>query len=71
VRHVLTYKGSKLPDNQTTGTLSVQMNQSFIVLPEEQMQPRYFDGRVSYFSVSRTNYSSDEQRAATERFITK
>jgi hypothetical protein len=71
VRHIMTYKGKKLPDNQVTGTLSVQMNQSFIVLPEEPMQPRYYDGRVGYFSVSRTNYSSDEQRAATERFITR
>lgn len=71
VRHVLTYKGSELPDNRTTGTLSVQMNQSFIVLPEEPMQPRFYDSRIGYFSLSRTNYSSDEQRAASERFITR
>lgn len=71
VRHILTYKGKKLPDNQWTGTLSVEMNQSFIVLPEEPMRPRYYDPRVGYFSFSRTNYSSDEQRAERERFITR
>ena len=52
VKHVLTYKGGdKLPDNRVTGTLSVEMNQSFITLPEVPMQPRYYDDRVGYFSV--------------------
>ncbi|MEM6769049.1 MAG: zinc-dependent metalloprotease [Bacteroidota bacterium] len=71
VRHVLTYTGSKLPDNQITGTLSVEMNQSFIVLPDEPMQPRVYDPRVSYFSIQQTNYSLDEQRAQAQRFITR
>lgn len=72
VRHVLTYKGGKdLPDNQITGTMSVEMNQSFIVLPADPMEPRYYDDRVGYFSVRQTDYSSDDQRASTRRFITK
>ena len=71
VRHILTYTGSSLPDNQITGTMSVEMNQSFIVLPEQPMVPRIADNRVGYFSVNRTNYSLDEQRAASETFITK
>ncbi|MDB4824569.1 DUF5117 domain-containing protein, partial [Saprospiraceae bacterium] len=58
VRHVLTYKGGKdLPDNKITGTMSVEMNQSFIVLPAEPMEPRYYDDRVGYFSVRQTDYS--------------
>jgi len=71
VRHVLTYTGNNLPDNQLTGTLSVEMNQSFIRLPEEPMVPRYYDERVGYFSVSQTNYSMEEQKAASKRFITR
>ena len=71
VRHVLTYKGSKLPDNAITGTLSLEMNQSFIILPEKPMQPRYHDDRVGYFSVRQINYSLDEHRAADQRFITR
>lgn len=71
VRHVLTYKGSSLPDNNITGTLSLEMNQSFNLLPEVPMQPRYHDERVGYFSVRRLNYSLDEQKAASERFITR
>ncbi len=71
VRHVLTFKGNKLPDNDITGTLSLEMNQSFIILPKEPMRPRHYDDRVGYFSVSHVNYSLDEQRAARERFITR
>ena len=71
VRHVLTYTGGNLPDNQVTGTLSVEMNQSFIRLPEEPMIPRYYDERVGYFSVSQTNYSLDDQKAASRRYITR
>lgn len=71
IRHILTYKGSKLPDNFLTQTLSVEMNQSFILLPETLMQPRLYDARVGYFSIQRTNYSSLKQRAEKERFITR
>jgi len=71
VRHVLTYEGTKLPDNQLTNTLSMEMNQSFVLLPKEPMQPRYYDQRVGYFSVSQYDYGADEQKAATRRFITR
>jgi hypothetical protein len=71
VRHILTYSGTKLPDNQTTNTLSVEMNQSFILLPERPMTPRYADDRVGYFSIQQTDYSLDEQKAASRRFITR
>ncbi|MFT6336626.1 MAG: hypothetical protein ACI86M_002325 [Saprospiraceae bacterium] len=71
VKHVLTYTGSKLPDNGNTGTMSLEMTQSFILLPEIPMQPRHYDARVSYFSLGQTDYSSDEQKAFRKRFITR
>ncbi|MEO1626610.1 MAG: zinc-dependent metalloprotease, partial [Bacteroidota bacterium] len=71
VRHVLTYKGKKLPDNNLTGTLSIEMNQSFIKLPDEPMVPRLYDGRVGYFSLTQTDYGLDEQKAASRRYITR
>lgn len=71
IRHILTFKGKKLPDNQVTGTMSVEMNQSFIKLPEDPWQPRHYDARVGYFSVGQTDYSSDDQRASRNRFITR
>ena len=71
VRHVLTYKGDELPDNQLTGTLSIEMNQSMILLPAEPMVPRYHDERVGFISLRQLDYSADEQKAASRRFITR
>ncbi|MFW5972995.1 MAG: zinc-dependent metalloprotease, partial [Bacteroidota bacterium] len=72
VRNVLTYEAGRPPSNTSTGTISVEMNHSMILLPEEPMQPRLFDQRVGYFSVQQTDYSIDEeQRAAQRRFITR
>ncbi len=69
VKHVLTYTGSSLPDNQLTGTLSVEMTQSFVLLPERPMTPRLYDPRVSYFSIRQTDYSADAQKAANRTII--
>ena len=71
VRHVLTFTGTNIPDNQLTNTLSIEMNQSFILLPEKIWQPRFLDERVGYFSLSRTNYGLDEQKAANQTLITR
>lgn len=71
VRHILTYNGSKLPSNQLTEALSIEMNQSFIVLPEEPMLPRKYDRRVGYFSFQLFDYGSDEHKATKMRYITK
>ena len=71
VRHILTYRGDALPDNQLTGTLSIEMNQSMILLPEDPMVPRYYDERVGFFSFQQVDYSADEQKAAARRIITR
>jgi hypothetical protein len=71
VKHVLSYSGSDLPDNRLTGTLSVEMTQSFILLPEIPMEPRLWDARVGYFSIQQTDYSLNAQRAENRRYITR
>ena len=71
VRHVLTYEASEPPDNSSTGTVSVEMNQSMILLPEEPMQPRLWDDRVGFFSLTQTDYGLDEHRATDRRYITR
>lgn len=71
IRHILTYDGSKLPANGLTNSLSLEMNQSFVLLPENPMKPRLYDNRVGYFSLTQTDYSSTLQKAATNQFITK
>ena len=49
VRHVLTFNASKMPSNANTNALSLEMNQSFILLPKEPMMARVYDERVGYF----------------------
>jgi hypothetical protein len=71
VRHVLTFKGDKLPDNRITGLMSVEMNQSFILLPAEPMEPRLYDDRVGYFSLQQVDFGLDEHKAARRRYITR
>ena len=69
VRHTLTWDAGSPPNDALTNTVSLEMNQSLVLLPAEPMRPRYADPRVGYFSVSRINYGLDEQKAATETFI--
>lgn len=71
VRHVLTYRADKLPSNASTSTLSIEMNQSMILLPENPMMPRLYDRRMGYFSLSQTDYGKDEHQAYKQTFITR
>ena len=68
VRHTLTYEATQLPRN-ATNTLSMEMHQTMVLLPEVPMRPRYADDRVGYFSVGRVNFGLDAQKAAEETFI--
>ena len=71
VRHVQTYDAAEAPGDRAASTISLEMRQSMILLPKVPMRPRYFDQRVGYFTVDRVNYGLDEQKAATETFITR
>ena len=71
VRHVLTYDADSPPDDQASGTLSLEMNQSMILLPEEPMMPRLADKRVGYFSIEQYDYGMDKQKAFQREFITR
>ncbi len=69
VRHALTYEATELPRENNTGTLSMEMHQSMVLLPAEPMRPRLADERVGYFGVSRTNFGVPDQKASEETFI--
>lgn len=70
-RHVLTYDAGQAPSNGETSTISLEMNQSMVLLPEKPMMPRVWDERVGYFTVRQTDYGREEQRATTRRYITR
>ena len=71
VEVILTYQAQNPPSSQSSGTVSVAMNHSMVLLPQEPMSPRLCDRRVGYFSVEHINYSSNEQQAAEECFVTR
>jgi hypothetical protein len=71
VRSILTYEAGAPPSNGPTGTISLEMNHSMILLPKEPMRPRIWDERVGYFRIAQTDYGLDEQKATTRHYITR
>ena len=71
VRHDLTYSASQPPSDYRSGTISMQMSQSMYLLPEEPMQPRLFDKRVGWFTVSQIDYGSDALKSDEKTYIRK
>ncbi|MAZ73075.1 MAG: zinc-dependent metalloprotease [Flavobacteriaceae bacterium] len=69
VKQDMTYDASEPPSNSATESISLQMNQSMILLPEEPMQPRLFDPRVGFFTVSQFDFGSDALKADEKTYI--
>lgn len=61
--------GTILPGGYYTGSVSVQLNTSFVLLPKEPMQSRKFDPRVGYFADSYAMFSDEQQKVESNRFI--
>lgn len=69
VKHITTFNASSPPTQRRTESISMMVNQSFIMLPEEQMQKRNADERVGWFTFGQINYSSDELKSDAKRYI--
>ncbi len=68
-RHIMTYKAAKPPSNATTGSISVEINNSLVLLPKEPMQPRIYDQRVGWFTTSQIDFGLDAQKATKQTYI--
>ena len=68
-RHVKTYAAKEPPSNQSMGSISVEINNSMILLPEEPMKRRYFDERVGWFARGQVDYGLDVQKSKTVRYL--
>lgn len=55
----------------TTGSVTLALNTSIVLLPEKPMQPRYFDERVGYFNDRITEFSDDQQVTNHEAIISR
>ena len=66
-----TYSASKPSSTAYTESISIQMNQSMILLPENPMKPRLFDQRVGWFTQKQYDYSSEQLKSDQKTFIRK
>lgn len=65
----MTYNASKPSMLEETESISIQMNQSMILLPEVPMKPRLADPRVGWFTVSQYDYGSNELKSDLKTYI--
>lgn len=68
-RHVKTYAAKKPPSNSDLGSISVEMNNSMVLLPKVPMKRRYFDERVGWFARGQTDYGLDKQESKTIKYL--
>ncbi|MDG1775023.1 MAG: zinc-dependent metalloprotease, partial [Flavobacteriaceae bacterium] len=68
-RHVKTYFAGNPPSNSSLGSISVEINNSMILLPAEPMKRRYFDKRVGWQERDQVDYGLDAQESKTVKFL--
>ncbi len=68
-RHVKTYNAGEPPSSAETGTISLEMNNSMVLLPKVPMKRRMFDQRVGWFTSGQTDYGLDVQESKTVRYL--
>ncbi len=68
-RHVKTYAAGSPPSNSSTGTVSVELNNSMILLPKEIMKRRNFDERVGWFARGQVDYGLEDHKSKTVRYL--
>ncbi|MHA7830591.1 MAG: zinc-dependent metalloprotease [Flagellimonas sp.] len=68
-RHVKTYLSNKPPSNSSLGSISLEINNSMILLPKEPMKRRYFDRRVGWFARGQVDYGLDAQESKTVTYL--
>ena len=69
VRHIKTYIANDPPSNESLGSISIEINNSMVLLPEEPMKRRYFDERVGWFARGQVDYGLDAQESKTIKFL--
>lgn len=68
-RHVKTYNAGEPPSSSATGTISLEMNNSMVLLPKVPMKRRMFDQRVGWFTSGTTDYGLDAQESKTIQYL--
>jgi len=69
LRHVKTYQAGSSPSSSADGSITVEMSNSMILLPEVPMQRRLYDERVGWFARGTTDYGLDAQQSKVVRYL--
>lgn len=69
VKQDFTFEAAEPPSFASTQSISIQVNQSMILLPEAPMRPRVYDPRVGFFTVSQYDYGSEALKADRKTYI--
>jgi hypothetical protein len=62
-RHVKTYNAAAPPSNSSTGSISLEISNSMILLPKKPMKRRMFDERVGWFTTGQVDYGLEAQKS--------
>ncbi|MDC0007394.1 zinc-dependent metalloprotease, partial [Winogradskyella sp.] len=68
-RTVKTYSAGNPPSNSNTGAISLEINNSMILLPKVPMQRRIFDQRVGWFTSGQTDYGLTAQESKRVTYL--
>lgn len=72
IRSVKTYKANNSVHTvYPSGKVSMEISNSFILLPDNPMIPRYEDQRVGYFSQTQFDFGIDDHRVVKTNYIRK
>jgi len=77
IKTVKTYKAKvssdniykELPSAVLSGVVTLEINNSFMMLPKDPMRERLFDPRVGYFASSYLKFGDDQQEVKQNAFI--
>ncbi|WP_325450577.1 zinc-dependent metalloprotease [Gelidibacter sp.] len=68
-RHVKTYNAGEPPSNATSGAISIELNNSMVLLPKEPMKRRIFDQRVGWFTSGQIDYGLDAHESKKVTYL--
>ena len=63
--------GSSVPAANAAGAVTIELNTSLILLPENKMNIRYWDRRVGFFPEDFTIFTDNQQRVENEMFAVR
>ncbi len=65
------FPSTTLPAAYASGAVTVELNNSFVLLPKVPMQKRLFDPRVGFFADDYTVYSDNQQKVDNQVFAVR